>query len=153
VKYTAYISQEGKFWLAEFPDCPGCQTFTQSGNALPAAAKEALEGWLEAHLEHGKIPPKPGVHARAPRGHKLSTVHVDPGLAMSIQIRQARAAARLTQAQLAQRADVSQQQIAKLERPGANPTIDTIEKIARALGMRVEADLIAADLRPASRCA
>ena len=50
MQFDAYIHREGKAWLAEFPDCPGCQTFADSRDALPGAAAEALEGWLESHL-------------------------------------------------------------------------------------------------------
>jgi transcriptional regulator with XRE-family HTH domain len=32
---------------------------------------------------------------------------------------------------------VSQQQIAKLERSAVNPTVETLEKVAAAFGMRV----------------
>jgi transcriptional regulator with XRE-family HTH domain len=38
---------------------------------------------------------------------------------------------------------VSQQQIAKLERPGANPSMTTLRKIADALGVRLEMELVA----------
>ena len=48
-----------------------------------------------------------------------------------------RTKAGLTQAQLARKAKVSQQQIAKLEHPDSNPTIETLERVARALGARL----------------
>ena len=141
MEYTAYISREGKHWLAEFPDCPGCQTFAKTSDALCAAAKEALEGWLEAHLIDGQAPPEPKIHRRAPSGHRLAPVRIDAGLAVALQIRWARAKEGLTQAELAKRANVSQQQVAKLERPGENPTIGTIQKIARALGLYAQVEL------------
>ena len=47
------------------------------------------------------------------------------------------------QAGLTARIGVSQQQVAKLERPGANPSIATLKKIAVALGVRFEFDLVA----------
>jgi transcriptional regulator with XRE-family HTH domain len=53
-------------------------------------------------------------------------------------IREARYAAGLTQAALAERLDVSQAAIAKLERQGANPTVDTLENVLRATGHRLE---------------
>ena len=143
MEYTAYISREGKHWLAEFPDCPGCQTFADKSDDLPAAAQEALEGWLEAHLVDGAIPPEPKVHRRAPTGHKLAAIRIDAGLAVALQIRWARAKEGLSQNELAKRAKVTQQQIAKLERPGENPTIGTIQKIAKALRLNAEIKLTA----------
>jgi DNA-binding XRE family transcriptional regulator len=143
MEYTAYVWREGKHWLAEFPDCPGCQTFADTGDTLPKAGKEALEGWPEAHLVDGDAPPEPKTHRRAPTGRKLAQVRIDAGLAVALQIRWARAKEGMSQAELAKRAHVSQQQIAKLERPGENPTIGTIQKIAHALGLHADVELTA----------
>jgi transcriptional regulator with XRE-family HTH domain len=52
-------------------------------------------------------------------------------------LREARYAAGLTQAALAERLDVSQAAIAKLERQGANPTVDTLDNALRATGHRL----------------
>ena len=59
-------------------------------------------------------------------------------LAVKLYLRWERADAGLTQTELAKRAGVTQQAIAKLEHPSANPTIETLEKVAAALGVRVE---------------
>jgi predicted RNase H-like HicB family nuclease/DNA-binding XRE family transcriptional regulator len=139
--YDAFIRWEGKHVLAEFPDCPGCQTFAGSADDLRSAAEEALEGWLEAHLVGGKTPPRPVARTRAPSGAKLARVPVRAGLTAAIEIRWARVAAGLSQTQLGELAKVSQQQIAKLESPDENPTLETIEKVARALGLAVSVDL------------
>ena len=53
-------------------------------------------------------------------------------------LREARYAAGLTQAALAERLDVSQAAIAKLERQGANPTVDTLDNVLSATGHRLE---------------
>jgi transcriptional regulator with XRE-family HTH domain len=53
-------------------------------------------------------------------------------------LREARYAAGLTQVALAERLDVSQAAIAKLERQGANPTVDTLDNVLRATGHRLE---------------
>jgi transcriptional regulator with XRE-family HTH domain len=53
-------------------------------------------------------------------------------------IRSARADAHLTQAQLARRLGTSQPAIVKLERPGANPTVRTLDRVLRATGHRLE---------------
>lgn len=44
----------------------------------------------------------------------------------------------MTQAQLAQRLGTSQPVVARLERPGANPTWDTVARALRAAGYGVE---------------
>jgi transcriptional regulator with XRE-family HTH domain len=53
-------------------------------------------------------------------------------------IRQARSAAELTQADLARRLGMSQPAIVKLERPGANPTVRTLDRVLRATGHHLE---------------
>ncbi len=137
MQYTAFIYREAKYILAEFPDCPGCQTFAEGGDELASAAHEALEGWLEAHLVGGQIPPRPVDRKRAPEGKKIARISVRPGLAAALLIRWARDDAGLTQRQLGVRAGVTQQQIAKLEDPDENPTLETLEKVGKALGLDV----------------
>ena len=136
--YHALITREGKHHLAEFADAPGCQTFADSEAALREATKEALEGWLEAHLEGGDVPPRPKRRLAAQRGAAVWTVSVEPRLAVAVEIRWARADAGLSQGEVAKRAGVSQQQIAKLERPDDNPTVGSLVKVAAALGVPLE---------------
>ena len=50
----------------------------------------------------------------------------------------ARRAAGLTQAGLADRLGVSQSAIAKLEREGCNPTVETLDRTLRAAGFRLQ---------------
>lgn len=135
--YTAHISREGRHVLAEFPDCPGCQTFADNGDEIAGAAQEALEGWLEAHLIDGQVPPRSVEHTTAPAGKKLARIGVRPGLAAALHIRWARQDAGLSQKAFGERVGVSQQQIAKLENPDENPTLDTLDKVSRALGLHL----------------
>jgi len=135
MRYAAFISREGKHVLAEFPDCPGCQTFADSGDEIASAAREALEGWLEAHLSDGQVPPRPVEHDAAPVGKKLARIGVRPGLAAALLIRWARQDAGLSQKELGALARVKQQQIAKLENPDENPKLETLEKVGQALGL------------------
>jgi DNA-binding XRE family transcriptional regulator/predicted RNase H-like HicB family nuclease len=138
MRYAAILTKEGKHTLAEFRDCPGCQTFADPGESIEAQAEDALVGWLETHLLTGDAPPRPA--RKAPRG-KVLWVQVPPKLAVKIALRWARQDAGLTQGQLAKRLGVSQQQVALLEKPDTNPTIDTLERAARALGARLEVDI------------
>ena len=136
--YHAKLEREGQDWNAIFIDAPGCATFASSRPKALAVAKEAVEGWLEAHLLDGRAPARPAASARG-----AEPIEIDPQLAVAVALRWARQDAGLTQAQVASRLGVSQQQIAKLERPGANPSIATLRKVAEALGMRVHLELVA----------
>ena len=53
-------------------------------------------------------------------------------------IRRARTEAALTQQQLARRLGVTQAALAQLEKPGANPTVATLDRVLRAAGRRLE---------------
>jgi hypothetical protein len=46
--YTAIVRREGRHWLADFPDCPGCQTFSVSQTLLDR--EEALALPLDIRL-------------------------------------------------------------------------------------------------------
>lgn len=135
--YRATVAKSGKHWLVTFPDCDGCLTEGNTRTEAVAAAHEALQGWLEANLVQGSAPPRP-------RARKGEAIEVAPLLSAVLQIRWRREELELTQGQLAKRAGVSQQQIAKLEDPDGNPTIATLEKIATALGLRLEMSFTAA---------
>ncbi len=58
-------------------------------------------------------------------------------------LRGARQRTGLTQADLARRLGVSQVAVAKLERPGANPTVDTLDRALWATGHRLTLDAAA----------
>ncbi|MEA2393449.1 MAG: hypothetical protein QOJ82_1340 [Solirubrobacteraceae bacterium] len=53
-------------------------------------------------------------------------------------VRRARRRAGLSQAELGRRLGTSQPAIVKLERPGANPTVRTLERVLRATGHRLD---------------
>lgn len=55
-------------------------------------------------------------------------------------LREARRRAGLTQAELAKRLGISQAAVAKLERPGANPTVDTLDRALWATGHQLMLD-------------
>jgi uncharacterized protein len=59
-------------------------------------------------------------------------------VAASTLLRSARRRAGLTQAQLGERAGLSQAEVARLERAGSNPTAVTLERLLRATGHRLE---------------
>lgn len=57
-------------------------------------------------------------------------------------VKAARAQATLTQVDLARRLGVSQPVVARLERPGANPRLETLERVIAATGSSLEFALV-----------
>lgn len=137
MEYPVVLTTEGTRTLATFPGCPGCQTFAEANEDILELAQEALEGWLEVGLEDGEAPPKPSRRLRVPAGARVEYVSIEPKLACALSVRWARQDAGLSQAAVARKMGVSQQQAAKLERPSANPTLETLARFARALGLDI----------------
>jgi transcriptional regulator with XRE-family HTH domain len=72
---------------------------------------------------------------------QLAWVEVPARLAIKLYLRWARQDAGLTQSELAKRAGISQQMSSRLEDPDHNPTLETLEKVAGALGVRLRVSL------------
>jgi transcriptional regulator with XRE-family HTH domain/predicted RNase H-like HicB family nuclease len=137
MRYPAVVTKEGKNLLADFPTCPGCQTFAPAGHDIEHEAKEALELWLESNLQERMLPPRPPRTLKARKGTVL-WVPVEPKLAVKLELRWMREDLGLTQAELAKLAGVSQPAIAQLESPDSNPTIETLNRVARAMGAQID---------------
>jgi DNA-binding XRE family transcriptional regulator len=103
-------------------------------------AAEALRGWLASSLAHGDVPKVPSKRRRG----RVILVSVPANLAVKLALRWARHEEGLTQAQLAQRAGLSQAIIAKVESPEYRPSLDVLEAVAAALGRKVRVELEAA---------
>lgn len=135
LQYVAQVRKEGRRYLIEFPDAPGCQTFAEREADVYPNAKEAIEGWLEAHLVEGIELPR--MHRSSKGGERRVHVTISPKIVLALQFRSMRNERGWSQAETAKRVGVSQQQIAKLEDPDANPTIETIMKVAQAFDMNL----------------
>lgn len=57
---------------------------------------------------------------------------------LSSNVRRLRKAAALTQAQLAESAGLPRATVAKLEQPGANPSLQVVQQVAKALGVGLD---------------
>lgn len=147
MRYVAFLTKEGKNTLVEFPDAPGCQTYAPNPRQALLLAKEAIEGWLEAHLaaDARRVPPAPKKQHRLPHGAHALVVTVDPILSAKVALRRARLARELTQEQLADRLGVGQPQVAKLESPDYPSTLTSLRKAAEALDADVDVNFVLRD--------
>jgi antitoxin HicB len=133
MRYYAKVRKSEGVYLVTFPDLPSVNTY---GETLPEAlrnAAEALNGALESDFERGFRLVAPMEH----KGRSVHAVQVAPHLAVAYALRALRNGR--TQGEIARKLGVSYQNYAKLENPRrCNPRIRTLEKVAEALGKRVE---------------
>lgn len=131
MEYVAKVSRSQGQWAIEFPDCNGCVTCGSTRDEARMMAAEALALWLESRLENGHVPPRPKYATK--NGWAIA---VDVSTALALQLRWLRDDRGLSQGQVAKLAGVTQQQVARLERTKSNPTVKTLDLLARALGVR-----------------
>jgi predicted RNase H-like HicB family nuclease/DNA-binding XRE family transcriptional regulator len=134
VFYSAIVTPDDGAFVVTFPDAPGCVTQVDRIDALLPMATDALAGWLDATLDAGDVVPAPSVRRRAPRGSRGILVPVVPtAIALRILLRRARVEEGLSHEELARRIGISTQAVRKLERGVANPTLETLDRVASAL--------------------
>ena len=140
--YFAFSEPKGPQRVAiSFPDCPGCETEVPSNADVAALSQPALVAWLEAALLSGNTPNRPRRKARLSGKQRLHRVSVPLQLSLKLSLRWSRQDLGLTQAALAARLGVRQPQVARLERPGANLSLRTLERAFSALGLSVSAEV------------
>lgn len=140
--YLARISREGSATLAEFPDCPGCQTFSRPPETIDAVAAEALHGWLETMLDGNDPIPRARARLTLHGRERQIAIPVTPALAARIALRWARDEAQLSQADLAARMGVTPQAVSKLERNAGAASVATLARYAASLGATLELRIV-----------
>ena len=124
--YYCTIEKKGSTYIAQFPDMPNIITCGFTHEEALAMAKDALEGCLELDISHGNSIPPPIFTD----GHP---VPVASHIALSLRLRELRG--EQSQTEIARRLGPSYQSYQRLENPRkANPTIKTLERIARIYG-------------------
>lgn len=120
-----------------FPDVPGAITEGNTKDEALFYAWEALNGVLESMIGRGlDLPP-----VKTEKGRELYPVEVEPHIITAWQLRKLRG--NRPQSEIARRLGLSYQAYQRLENPvKGNPTIKTLEKVARAFGKRLEINLV-----------
>ena len=131
--YHCNIEEEGKEYVAEFPDMPNIVTCGFSREEALAMAKEALDGCLEADISHGNIIPKPAFK----KGYPITVAN---HIAVAMQLRELRG--EHSQTDIAKKLGLSYQAYQRLENPRkSNPTIKTLERIAHVFGRELNVQI------------
>ena len=130
--YPARIQMSDDGFLVTFPDMENVVTYGASLEEAVANAEEALNGCIESDFERNFTVPAPSLS-----GDGAFLIPVAPHVAVAVMLRALRADR--SQIEVARQLNISYQVYQRLENPRkANPTIKTLEKIARAFGKRVD---------------
>ena len=133
LSYPAHIVKEDDAFLVTFPDLENVATFGSTIEEALQNAEDALNGCLASDFERNFSIPEPSNIA----GEGIHTITVAPHVAVAIMLRKLRADT--SQVEIARKLNIAYQVYQRLENPRkANPTLKTLEKIARVFGKRVE---------------
>ncbi len=133
LNYPAHIVKDNDAFLVTFPDMENVITFGLSVDEALVHAEEALNGCLESDFERNFTIPDPS----PVNGSDIYQIPVAPHIAVAIMLRKLRA--ERSQIDVARQLNISYQVYQRLENPRkANPTVKTLEKIARVFGKRFE---------------
>ncbi len=131
--YPARIAKDDQAYLVTFPDLENVVTYGVTLEEALLNAEEALNGCLESDFERNFIIPEPS----ALSGDGIHRIPVAPHIAVAILLRALRGGR--SQVDVARQLNISYQVYQRLENPRrANPTVKTLEKIARIFGKRVD---------------
>jgi len=136
MKYYCRIELEDGLYGVTFPDFPNIITVGKDVDEALAMAHEALNDALACDVSRGLPLPKP---TSAKKG--WYPVEVLPHILIAWQIRELRG--KLSQSEIAQRMGLSYQAYQRLENPvKSNPTIKTLERIAKVMGKQLSIQLV-----------
>lgn len=131
--YPAHIVKDEDSFLVTFPDLANVVTFGANLAEAIRNAEDALSGCLASDFERNFIIPEPS----SITGKDVHPITVAPHVAVAIMLRKLRADS--SQSEIARRLNISYQVYQRLENPRkANPTLKTLEKIARVFGKHVD---------------
>ena len=131
--YYAKIEKENSTYIVSFPDLPNVNTFGKTVDEALINAEEALNGSIESDFERRfKF-----IEPKKYKGDKFYKVYLQPHIVISYNLRMIRA--NKSQIDIAKRLGISYQAYQKLENPRkCNPTVKTLEKIARIFDKELE---------------
>ena len=135
--YYCKLVKEGGIFLVEFPDLPNAFTSGHTEDEALFNAAEALNGVLESDISHGYPLPKASTGSRK----DLFPIEVEPHILIAWELRKLRGDR--PQSEVAAKLGLSYQAYQRLENPAkGNPTVKTLQRVAKAFGKRLEISLV-----------
>lgn len=139
LKYITHIKKENNHFIVSFPKFPNINTYGETLDEALFNATEALNGSLEVDFERGFNLPKSD--NKLPNRLSAYLISVSPTISLAYYLRLSRG--KLSQTKLAKKIGISYQAYQKLEHPAkCNPTVKTLNKIAKAMNKELAIELI-----------
>ncbi len=136
-RYSALLQRTEEGLFLEFPEFPGLNVRVADPCAAASVAHEVLNARIQAMLERGEVPTRPGLFRESDGDARLA-VALRPDNAVALQMRWIRLEQGLTLTQVAQRMGVSRQRVSALETTARNWTVATLLRLSDALGADLE---------------
>lgn len=151
--YSALLQRTEEGLFLEFPELPGLSVRIADQAAVESVAHEVLNTRIQAMLERGEVPTRPGtldqttppasveadgVGGDGNEGEARFAVSLRPDNAVALQMRWIRLEQGLTLTDVAQRMGVSRQRISALETTARNWTVATLLRMSDALDAELE---------------
>ena len=130
------IVQEGQWFSVSFPDVPNAITMGSTLEEAKAMAADVLNGVIATDIAQGQALPS---NATGPASG-LFPCELDPTILIASELRSLRG--KTSQSEIAARLGMTYQTYQHLENPQkSNPTLKTLNKVAKAYGKRLEVHL------------
>lgn len=133
--YAAKIEKDKDMgYVVSFPDLPNVNAFGETREEAIKQAKDALDGAMECDLDMGYSFVYPKTKPDADKD--LVAIQLSPRIEVAYKIFEARRGK--TKAEVAKAAGFTPQAYQRFETPKGTPTVETLYKIAAALGKKLE---------------
>lgn len=132
ISYPAIIEydQDDKYYLVDFPDLEGCQTFGETLDDALEAGKDALTGFLSS-IDNRNMNLPNSSHLK---GSNIYNITPHKNVAFAIWLKMKRNEKGYTQSEMAALLNIKYQSYQRYENPNAsNPTLKRIEQIENVL--------------------
>lgn len=133
--YAALLEKDKDMgYIVSFPDLPNVNAFGATKEEALAMAKEALDGATASDLKMGVSFIYPKILPN--EAENLFAVELAPKIEVAYKIFEARRG--LKKNEVAKRAGMSPQAYQRFETPKGSPSVETLYKIAHAMGKQLE---------------
>ncbi|MBQ5463306.1 MAG: type II toxin-antitoxin system HicB family antitoxin [Fibrobacter sp.] len=134
MNYAAKI-EEDKYvgFVVSFPDLPNVNAFGDTPEDALRQAKDALDGAMECDLDLGNT-------MILPKTEPLVGVGLSPRIEIAYKLFEARRGQK--KSEVARRANITPQAYQRFETPKGSPSIETLYKLAHALGKQLVIEFV-----------